>query len=101
MAEDQDRHENQPGMRNAPTRGKEQESGSALRSWAKEQGANLNDRGGRQKGRRGTRGASTKGKEDSNSGLRSWAKEQGYNLNDRGRVPADIKEAYERARDNG
>ncbi|GGO41154.1 hypothetical protein GCM10012286_20470 [Streptomyces lasiicapitis] len=62
MAEDQDRQENQPGMRNAPTRGKEQESGSALRS---------------------------------------WAKEQGYNLNDRGRVPADIKEAYERARDNG
>ncbi|MGA5135565.1 histone-like nucleoid-structuring protein Lsr2 [Streptomyces olivoreticuli] len=29
--------------------------------------------------------------------IRAWAKEQGYNVNDRGRVPADIREAYEKA----
>lgn len=29
--------------------------------------------------------------------IRKWAKENGYNVNDRGRVPADIREAYEKA----
>ncbi|GHF63273.1 Lsr2 family protein [Streptomyces mashuensis] len=29
--------------------------------------------------------------------IRAWAKENGYNVNDRGRVPAEIKEAYEKA----
>lgn len=29
--------------------------------------------------------------------IRAWAKEQGYTVNDRGRVPADIREAYEKA----
>jgi hypothetical protein len=29
--------------------------------------------------------------------IRAWAKEEGYEVNDRGRVPASIKEAYERA----
>ncbi|MGG2462809.1 histone-like nucleoid-structuring protein Lsr2 [Streptomyces sp. RGM 3693] len=29
--------------------------------------------------------------------IRAWAKEQGYNVNDRGRVPAEIREAYEKA----
>ncbi len=29
--------------------------------------------------------------------IRAWAKENGLEVNDRGRVPADIKEAYEKA----
>lgn len=29
--------------------------------------------------------------------IRVWAKEQGYEVNDRGRVPASIREAYEKA----
>ncbi|OEU94388.1 histone-like nucleoid-structuring protein Lsr2 [Streptomyces oceani] len=29
--------------------------------------------------------------------IRAWAKEQGYEVNDRGRVPANIREAYEKA----
>lgn len=33
----------------------------------------------------------------STSDIRNWAKENGYNVNDRGRVPASIREAYEKA----
>ncbi|MFE9570382.1 Lsr2 family protein [Streptomyces sp. NPDC006692] len=29
--------------------------------------------------------------------IRAWAKENGHNINERGRVPADIREAYEKA----
>lgn len=29
--------------------------------------------------------------------IRAWAKEEGYEVNDRGRVPAQIREAYEKA----
>jgi Lsr2 len=29
--------------------------------------------------------------------IRAWAKENGYEVNDRGRVPASVKEAYEKA----
>ncbi|GGP71930.1 histone-like nucleoid-structuring protein Lsr2 [Streptomyces melanogenes] len=29
--------------------------------------------------------------------IRAWAKAQGYKVNDRGRVPADIREAFEKA----
>lgn len=29
--------------------------------------------------------------------IRAWAKDQGYEVNDRGRVPATIREAYEKA----
>ena len=29
--------------------------------------------------------------------IRKWAKENGHSVNDRGRVPAEIKEAYEKA----
>ncbi len=29
--------------------------------------------------------------------IRAWAKEKGYEVNDRGRVPATIREAYEKA----
>ncbi|MEU2516742.1 histone-like nucleoid-structuring protein Lsr2 [Streptomyces syringium] len=43
---------------------------------------------------RSTRGGSSK----DTASIRSWAKENGYQVNDRGRVPADIREAYERAK---
>ncbi|MFE5736142.1 histone-like nucleoid-structuring protein Lsr2 [Streptomyces celluloflavus] len=29
--------------------------------------------------------------------IRAWAKENGYEVNDRGRVPAPVREAYEKA----
>ncbi|MER6046205.1 Lsr2 family protein [Streptomyces sp. BHT-5-2] len=35
---------------------------------------------------------------DDTAAIRAWAKENGYQVNDRGRVPADIREAYQRAR---
>ena len=48
---------------------------------------------GRSKGRAA---ASTGGSPDT-AKIRAWAKKNGYNVNDRGRVPADIREAYEKA----
>lgn len=30
--------------------------------------------------------------------IRAWAKDNGFDVNDRGRVPANIREAYEKAR---
>ncbi|UNO40595.1 Lsr2 family protein [Streptomyces sp. MST-110588] len=54
-------------------------------------------RTGRAAGGRGkARVASSGGKQDT-AEVRKWAKENGYNVNDRGRVPADIREAYEKA----
>ncbi|MFD1829222.1 MULTISPECIES: histone-like nucleoid-structuring protein Lsr2 [Streptomyces] len=56
-------------------------------------------------GRR-TGGRSARGKAPRSSGggsspdtakIRAWAKENGYEVNDRGRVPANIREAYEKA----
>ncbi|MFJ5594750.1 Lsr2 family protein [Streptomyces noursei] len=35
---------------------------------------------------------------DDTAAIRAWAKENGYQVNDRGRVPADIREAYQKAR---
>ncbi|MBZ4318291.1 MULTISPECIES: histone-like nucleoid-structuring protein Lsr2 [Streptomyces] len=53
--------------------------------------------GGRSAGRsRGGRAASAGASQDT-AKIRAWAKENGYNVNDRGRVPADIREAYEKA----
>lgn len=57
------------------------------------------------KGGRRTGGRATRGKGRSSGGassqdtakIRAWAKEQGYEVNDRGRVPANIREAYEKA----
>lgn len=56
-----------------------------------------------QAGRR-TGGRSSRGKGGRSSAssqdtakIRAWAKEQGYEVNDRGRVPASIREAYEKA----
>ncbi|MFE9385153.1 Lsr2 family protein [Streptomyces sp. NPDC007025] len=59
-------------------------------------------KGGRRTGGRSSRGkGSRSGSGSSNSQdtakIRAWAKEQGYEVNDRGRVPASIREAYEKA----
>ncbi|MFI5621023.1 Lsr2 family protein [Streptomyces sp. NPDC051567] len=59
-------------------------------------------KGGRRTGGRGA-GARTKGRAVSagnpdTAEIRAWAKENGYNVNDRGRVPADIREAFEKAK---
>ncbi|MFJ9415423.1 MULTISPECIES: Lsr2 family protein [unclassified Streptomyces] len=52
--------------------------------------------GGRAAGRGKARAASAGGSGDT-AKIRAWAKENGYNVNDRGRVPADIREAFEKA----
>lgn len=45
---------------------------------------------------RGKGGRSSGGSQDT-AKIRAWAKENGYEVNDRGRVPANIREAYEKA----
>lgn len=52
--------------------------------------------GGRSASARGKVRAASVGSPDT-AKIRAWAKENGYNVNDRGRVPADIREAYEKA----
>jgi hypothetical protein len=52
--------------------------------------------GGRASSGRGKARAASGGSQDT-AKVRAWAKENGYNVNDRGRVPADIREAYEKA----
>ncbi|MEU2871864.1 Lsr2 family protein [Streptomyces olivoreticuli] len=52
--------------------------------------------GGRTAGGRGKARATTGGSPDT-AKIRAWAKKNGYSVNDRGRVPADIREAYEKA----
>ncbi|KAF4410319.1 MULTISPECIES: Lsr2 family protein [Streptomyces] len=56
--------------------------------------------------RTGGRASASRGKARSGSGggsnqdtakIRAWAKENGYEVNDRGRVPATVREAYEKA----
>lgn len=57
-------------------------------------------KGGRRTGGRSARGkgrASGGGSSQDTAKIRAWAKEQGYEVNDRGRVPANIREAYEKA----
>ncbi|GAA0385129.1 Lsr2 family protein [Streptomyces luteireticuli] len=51
--------------------------------------------GGRSAGR--ARGRATSAGSPDTAKIRAWAKENGYNVNDRGRVPAEIREAYEKA----
>lgn len=59
--------------------------------------------GRRTTGTRSTRGkgrtapASPSGGNPQTAKMRAWAKDQGYEVNDRGRVPAGIREAYEKA----
>ncbi|MGW7352378.1 histone-like nucleoid-structuring protein Lsr2 [Streptomyces sp. NPDC054784] len=57
-------------------------------------GRRTGGRSGRGKAGR-TATASTAGQDTAK--IRAWAKEQGYEVNDRGRVPANIREAYEKA----
>jgi hypothetical protein len=52
--------------------------------------------GGRASGGRGKARAASGGSQDT-AQIRAWAKENGYEVNDRGRVPAQIREAYEKA----
>jgi hypothetical protein len=52
--------------------------------------------GGRASGGRGKARAASGGGQDT-AQIRAWAKENGYEVNDRGRVPASIREAYEKA----
>ncbi|MGW1072531.1 histone-like nucleoid-structuring protein Lsr2 [Streptomyces sp. NPDC002537] len=53
--------------------------------------------GGRTAGARGKARAGATGGSPDTAKIRAWAKKNGYNVNDRGRVPADIREAYEKA----
>lgn len=46
---------------------------------------------------RGSRAASGGGTGPDTAKIRAWAKDNGYEVNDRGRVPAGIREAYEKA----
>ena len=48
------------------------------------------------KGGRRTGGRVSGGNKDT-AEIRKWARENGHNVNDRGRVPAEIREAYEKA----
>ncbi|MFG2562474.1 Lsr2 family protein [Streptomyces sp. NPDC048496] len=52
--------------------------------------------GGRAAVGRGKGRAVTGGNKDT-AEIRKWARENGHNVNDRGRVPAEIREAYEKA----
>ncbi|WP_016910274.1 histone-like nucleoid-structuring protein Lsr2 [Streptomyces xiaopingdaonensis] len=54
---------------------------------------------GRRTGGRSARGKgrASGGSSPDTAKIRAWAKEQGYDVNDRGRVPAGIREAYEKA----
>ncbi|GAA2346248.1 MULTISPECIES: histone-like nucleoid-structuring protein Lsr2 [Streptomyces] len=52
--------------------------------------------GGRAAATRGKARVATGGSQDT-AKIRAWAKENGYEVNDRGRVPATVREAYEKA----
>jgi hypothetical protein len=53
-------------------------------------------RAARGRARAATAAAAGAGGQDT-AKIRAWAKENGYDVNDRGRVPANIREAYEKA----
>ncbi|MFD9431457.1 Lsr2 family protein [Streptomyces sp. NPDC060002] len=48
--------------------------------------------------RGGKRGGTARVADGDTAQIRAWAKENGYEVNDRGRVPAEIKEAYAKAK---
>jgi hypothetical protein len=48
--------------------------------------------------RGGKRSSAGRSADSDTAQIRAWAKENGYDVNDRGRVPADIKEAYAKAK---
>jgi hypothetical protein len=49
------------------------------------------------KGGRGAARSSSAGSGKDTAKIREWAKEHGYEVSERGRVPAGIREAYEKA----
>ncbi|MER8119087.1 Lsr2 family protein [Streptomyces sp. NPDC094031] len=53
-------------------------------------------KGGRRTGGRGKARATSSGNQDT-AAIRAWAKENGVEVNDRGRVPASVRDAYEKA----
>ncbi|MDI2132957.1 histone-like nucleoid-structuring protein Lsr2 [Yinghuangia seranimata] len=54
--------------------------------------------GGRAAGRRAARGAAkASGSGADTAEIRKWAKENGHEVSERGRVPAKVKEAYDKA----
>jgi Lsr2 len=59
-------------------------------------GRKTGGRAGRGRGR-GARGAAAGGSAQDTAKIRAWAKDHGYEVNDRGRVPAQIREAYDKA----
>ncbi|MFD9905664.1 Lsr2 family protein [Streptomyces sp. NPDC059063] len=54
-------------------------------------------RTGGRSGGRGKSRAATSGGSENTAQIRAWAKDNGFEVNDRGRVPASIREAYEKA----
>ncbi len=59
-------------------------------------GRKVGGRAARGRGRAAARGPAGGAAQDT-AKIRAWAKENGYEVNDRGRVPASIREAYEKA----
>ncbi|MFJ7305625.1 Lsr2 family protein [Streptomyces sp. NPDC099088] len=49
------------------------------------------------KARRSSGRASSASGSNDTPAIRAWAKENGYEVNDRGRVPATVREAYDKA----
>lgn len=58
-------------------------------------GRRAGGRGGRGRGRVAATGGGPSSQDTAK--IRAWAKDNGYEVNDRGRVPANIREAYEKA----
>lgn len=52
--------------------------------------------GGRKNAPRRARGTGSGGSSEA-SKIREWARENGFNVSERGRIPAEVREAYERA----
>lgn len=52
--------------------------------------------GGRKATTRRTRSGSSGGSADAGK-IREWARENGYTVSERGRIPAEVREAYDRA----
>ncbi|QUI30696.1 Lsr2 family protein [Streptomyces alfalfae] len=53
--------------------------------------------GGRSASGRGRSRTTSAGSGQDTAAIRAWAKENGFEVNDRGRVPASVREAYEKA----
>lgn len=49
------------------------------------------------RGRRGRRGSASTNLGPSTREVRDWARSNGYQVSERGRIPADVKEAFEKA----